>query len=189
MPPLRSTVTLLLVALGVCAGSQTVAASNTVDEVPPACPVTTPTNPSFVPSLSNPLQISRDRLWYGSDVLWIALPVSGVWTVGRYASGEPAFRQKLLSYRKGYNAIDAPNPPLMITGKRLDGPAPPLGVDGPHGAWVGEPRQQFMTTTFNIPATGCWRITGQYQLDKRTFVVWVQDSSAAGSSASDGKQA
>jgi len=46
-----------------------------------------------------------------------------------------------------------------------------------------------MTTTFNIPATGCWRITGQYQLDKRTFVVWVQDSSAAGSSASDGKQA
>jgi len=77
--------------------------------------------------------------WFGTEKLWISLNTSGVWSLGHYRPEEPSFRQKMLWFRQGYKATAA-RPKLVVTGKRLDGPAPPLGVDGPHGAWLPKTR-------------------------------------------------
>jgi len=180
MSPLRSTVFLLVLTVYAC--SHCFAASNPADEVPPTCPVTAPTNPSYLPPMPDPSQISHDMFWYGSDGLWIALPVNGTWALGHYSPSQPAFRQKMLWYRKGYDWSSHFQPPLVVAGKRLDEPAPPLAVDGPHAA--GDPPVYFMTVGLNIPTTGCWEITGTYLQDKLTFVVWIKDASGPDSSAS-----
>jgi hypothetical protein len=175
MLPLRFTTLLFLAA----AISPAAAQPKTTDSVPPTCPATKPQQTSYLPPPPYPQRIGEGYFWFGSDALWVALPVNSIWSLGHYQPGEPTFRQKLLWYRKGYNANEEPDPPLIVTGRRLDEAAPPLDVDGPHGAWLsGDPRQQFMTTGLNIPATGCWEIIGQYQQDTLTFVVWVADGSA-----------
>jgi hypothetical protein len=58
---------------------------------------------------------------------------------------------------------------LTIKGRRLDGPAPsfietnePFGYN--RGGIIGG---------INIPAYGCWEITGQYDDQELTFTVWV----------------
>jgi len=173
---LLSTFTLLFLAAAISAPA---AQSRTTGAVPTTCPVARVQHPSYVPPLPYPQRIGEGYFWYGSDALWIALPATGVWNLGHYRPDEPTFRQKLLWHRKGYNAKAEPDPPLIVSGRRLDESAPPLDIDGPHGAWLsGDPRQQFMTTGLNIPATGCWEITGQYQQDNLTFVIWVADNSA-----------
>ena len=54
----------------------------------------------------------------------------------------------------------------------MDGPAPPLQTDGQgHGSWTND--DQFIMTGINIPTLGCWEITGHYESDKLTFVIWV----------------
>ena len=62
-------------------------------------------------------------------------------------------------------------PELKVTGRRLDGDAPPLLVDKvtnalfvPHAA---------MLTGVIVPAPGCWEITGDYKGQKLSFVVWL----------------
>ncbi len=69
----------------------------------------------------------------------------------------------MLWHREGYNARNDSRLPLFVSGKKLDGPAPRMGVDGPRGAWqLGAPPQYFMTVGLNLPSTGCWEITGIY---------------------------
>ena len=65
-----------------------------------------------------------------------------------------------------------PQPRLKVTGKRLDSPAPPLLSDQANNGWV-KPEQTAMVTGINFPTLGCWEITGRYQDDELTFVVWV----------------
>jgi hypothetical protein len=60
----------------------------------------------------------------------------------------------------------------MRIGKRLDSLAPPLLSDDASNGWV-KPEQTFMVTGINFPTLGCWEITGRYDNDELTFVVWV----------------
>jgi hypothetical protein len=60
---------------------------------------------------------------------------------------------------------------LKVTGRRLDGDAPPLLVDKvtnalfvPHAA---------MLTGIYLPTPGCWEITGDRRGQKLSFVAWV----------------
>ncbi len=145
-----------------------------LDGAPETCPVTKPYQASlFVPPSPYPPKASAGDFWFGSDRLWTALPVNGTWRgLPHYTPSDPTFRQKLAFYREGYDWHTEPQPRLKVTGKRLDSPAPPLLSDQANNGWV-KPEQTAMVTGINFPTLGCWEITGRYQDDELTFVVWV----------------
>jgi hypothetical protein len=62
----------------------------------------------------------------------------------------------------------------MLTGKRLDGSAPPLSTD-PHAnaGWTNDRDHAFMVAGVFIPTLGCWKITGRYKGEELSYVVWV----------------
>jgi hypothetical protein len=179
MSPLRSVTVLavgtFLMGTATAASAQKASTSSATvpDRVPLPCRVTRPPTPPFRPPPPYPARIGPESFWVGTEKLWIGLPASGTWALGHYSPTESAFRQKLLWYRKGYDPHAEPVPKLSITGKRLDAPAPPLGVDGPNGGWTCR-TNTFMVVALNIPTVGCWEITGEYGDDKLSFVVWSQ---------------
>jgi hypothetical protein len=61
---------------------------------------------------------------------------------------------------------------LMITGRRLDAVAPKLASDD-HANAGGMGDHAFIISGVDIPTLGCWQITGDYNGDKLTFVIWV----------------
>ena len=188
MSPRRSATILVLAAVVGYAATRAATASNISDQVPATCPITKPSSPPYTPPPAYGPSLGNDRFWFGSEKLWITLPTNGMWMLRRYAPMESALRQKLLWYRKGYNAKTEPNPRLIVTGKRLDLSDPPLGVDGPQGGtWIsGDPTHSFMSVGLDIPTGGCWEISGHFGEDALTFVVWVRDISvfpASGSQA------
>ena len=141
--------------------------------VPSSCPVTKPNQP-FVPPAPYPAQPSLGRFWFGTDRLWTAIPVSGTWSgLPHYTPTDPTYRQKLPFGRQGYDPHTEPLPDLTVTGRRIDGPAGPLQSDGRgNGSWTRDD-QFFIMTGINFPTLGCWEITGRYESDELTFVVWV----------------
>lgn len=58
---------------------------------------------------------------------------------------------------------------LVISGRRLDGGAPPLRADVPEGYGP----QGFQPTGLTFPTTGCWEVTGKVGDAELTFVVTV----------------
>ena len=64
-------------------------------------------------------------------------------------------------------------PKLKVTGKRLDGEAPPLLTLPATNAFPG-PAAAAMLVGIYVPAPGCWEITGDYKVQKLSFVVWLQ---------------
>ncbi len=98
------------------------------------------------------------------DGTWGGLP--------HYTPDDPTFRQKLIWGREGYDWHTEPQPKLTVTGRRLDSPAPPLAADQANNGWVQQD-QPFIVVGINFPTLGCWEITGHYDADQLTFVVWV----------------
>jgi len=144
--------------------------------VPENCPVTKPGNQPLVPPPPYAAKAPEGTFWYGTDRLWTLLGDSGAWTgLGHYEPDDPTFRQKLLYWRQGYDWEKEPNPPAAVTGRRLDGPAPPLMADPVGGGYREEDWKSFMVTGINLPTLGCWEITAQYETDELTFVVWVAE--------------
>ena len=174
----RSLTILVLSALLVCTATRTATAQNISNQVPSSsCPITRPPSPPHVPPPPYPSELG-DGFWFGSEKLWTHLPANGTWSLGHHDPTGSAFREKLFWYHKGFDPKEELEPRMIVTGKRLDAPAPSLGVDGPSGAWSPEnPADSFMVVALNIPTTGCWEITGQYAEDELSFVVWVQDGS------------
>jgi hypothetical protein len=58
---------------------------------------------------------------------------------------------------------------LVVTGRRLDAPAPPLRADIRSG--YGE--EGFIPIAVIFPAVGCWRVTGKLGSTRLTYVVKV----------------
>jgi hypothetical protein len=137
------------------------------DAPPASCHVTSPD--SGVPSSSVPATkfgIGADTkvAAFGTDQLWTVLPIDGTWR-GTHPTkpGDYAYSNKLpwggtFSYKDG---------PLVLTGKRLDGPAPSFTEIEPI-SW----EREFMGG-INIPAFGCWEVAGKYKDHELRFVVWV----------------
>jgi hypothetical protein len=140
--------------------------------VPTSCLATKPDQP-FIPPAPYPFKPSAGMFWFGSDRLWTALPVTGTWGgLRHYTPGDPTYRQKLVFWRQGYDPHRETQPDLTVTGRRIDGPSAPLQTDGRgHGSWTND--DQFIVTGINIPTLGCWEITGHYESDELTFVIWV----------------
>ena len=62
---------------------------------------------------------------------------------------------------------------LKVTGRRLDGNAPPLLASQATNAMVDGPTPAMLVGVY-VPTPGCWEITGEYKGEKLSFVVWVK---------------
>jgi hypothetical protein len=60
--------------------------------------------------------------------------------------------------------------PFAVTGKRLDARTPQFATGSSH-AVVDYPT--YMMTGIDIPALGCWKISGKFEDAELSFVVWV----------------
>jgi hypothetical protein len=141
--------------------------------VPESCPVTKPTEPPFQPPTPYPSEGGR---WIGSPRLWTTVPQDGVWNgLGHYSPDDPRFRQKLLWWSEGYRWQTENPPQLVITGTRLDGLAPRFVADGASNGWTTDSEHPFMVAGIFIPTVGCWKITGQYNGEELSYVVWVSE--------------
>ena len=139
---------------------------------PNSCLVTKAGDQSFVPPAPYPAKPHGGEFWFGTDRLWTKVPVSGTWRLGHFTSADPTLRQKLVFWRQGYDAHAEPRPNLIVSGKRIDSAAAPLQTDGKgNGSWTKD--DQFIMTGINFPTAGCWEITGRYDNDELTVVVWI----------------
>jgi hypothetical protein len=134
---------------------------------PETCKVTLPSTPTDNPPLPMPGDSGFQRSGrFGTDRLWTVLPMNGIWRgLTPKAFGEYAYSNKL-PWGGAFSYKDK-NGPLMVTGRRLDGPAPSFTetepISGVHGMMGG----------INIPVFGCWEITGRYNDEELSFTVWV----------------
>lgn len=137
---------------------------------PPAtCQVTLPSRDngvslSSVPAVAYGIGAVAKMAAFGNDQLWTVLPPDGTWRgLVPTKHGGYAYSNKLpwggtFSYKDG---------PLVVTGRRLDGPAPSFTEIEPISG-----KGQFMGG-ISIPVFGCWEVTGQLKDHELRFVVWV----------------
>jgi hypothetical protein len=110
--------------------------------------------------------------------LWTYIPGSGIWSgLPHYTPDDSRFRQKLFWWHEGYDRRTEKQPALTIVGQRLDGSAPPITTDEHANAgWTDDQEHPFIVAGIFIPTVGCWQITGQYEGEELSYVVWVSDS-------------
>jgi len=174
MREIQSTIGVLVVGiLSACivGAQEKVAQSGTTANEPSAsCPVTTPLEPAFVPPEPYPGKASNGNFYFGTAKLWTLVWKSPWRALPKWDVG---YRQKIFWWSQGYDWRGDPQPQLSITGKRLDGPAPPLVTDDQaNGSYRGD-MQSFVVSGVSFPTTGCWEITGRLHGDELRFVVWV----------------
>jgi len=132
-----------------------------------SCPVTKPLDPTFVPPSPYPGAPGKS-FYVGTPKLWVLL-FPGPWRgLPHWPQG---YRQKITWWSEGYDAKADPLPAIAISGRRLDGSAPPLVVTGAHGSWT---TVDFIMSGVNFPTTGCWEITGTFKGAEIKFVVSVE---------------
>jgi hypothetical protein len=144
-------------------------ASKPDSEALATCPVTLPPDQAFIPPepYGEPLQ---GHFWYGSPALWTSLPLDGIWR--DLPKREVGYGQKLPWWKQGYDWRAEPEPDLTVTGRRLDGDAPPLVSPKASNAFA-EDFGSAMMVGFDIPSAGCWEITGSINGQELSFVVQV----------------
>jgi hypothetical protein len=154
-------------ALGQAAGpvaTQPVAASA-------PCPTTRPPDPLFVPPAPYPPEppsLYGDKFWYGSNELWTWLDADGTWAMPKGLRSDKSFW-----WRQGYDWRTETTPALSITGRRLDGPAPAVTASDATNGFREQDIGAFMLLGLELPAGGCWELTGHYHGRSLRFVVRV----------------
>ncbi len=144
--------------------------------VPASCPVTRPPQKPFTPPPPYEREESTKSFLIGTEKLWTALRNSGVWY---WAPHKPGHEQDVqpLTEKTFWGSTefkwDKEYPPeLKVTGRRLDGSAPPLLTLPPTNAFPG-PTAAMLSGVY-VPAPGCWEITAEYKGEKLSFIVWVK---------------
>lgn len=135
-------------------------------DVPDDCPVTRPPNPPFEPP-GRPVEVFKGRFWYGSDELFLALPLDGTW--GQLARGEKVFWWSV-NYPGGQEEW---RPEMTIRARRLDEAGQTLEQSGATNASHASFPRTAMLHGLTLPSSGCWEITGAYKSAALSFVVWV----------------
>jgi hypothetical protein len=143
--------------------------------VPPAsCRVTVPPASPFTPP--GPYELGKNSFWLGTEKLWTVLRKSGVWEWAPHAAGHEhqvqPLTEKTFWMSEDFNYREEYPPELKVTGRRLDGDAPPLLTLPTTNAFPG-PTAAMLVGVY-IPTPGCWEITGDYKGQKLSFVVWLQ---------------
>src|SRR5262249_32161378 len=127
----------------------------------------------FVPPMPYAAKAGNEQFWFGTDRLWTGLPMNGKlqgFPVDT-GSGHPTISEKLFWWRQGYDARTEPRPKLTVTGERIDSPAPPLEVSPATNAIMRQTSSMLVGVGF--PTIGCWQITGRYEGNELTYVIWV----------------
>jgi hypothetical protein len=132
-----------------------------------SCPTTVAPSRSF----AEPSPSSASRFWYGSEALAVLLNRSGTWQgMGRKHN----HRNKLFWWRQGYIGSTEQRPELIVSGRKLDGEAPPANVSRATNAYHKDFGGWAMLVMVEFPASGCWEVTGQYKGQTTSFVVDVR---------------
>ena len=137
---------------------------------PASCPVTRAPAVLFTPPRMP--EIYDGEFWFGTKRLWTAMLKSG--TVCGWAPREPGnadLTAKIFWYSVDYDRHREGNANLKVTGRRLDGDAPPLIANRTTNA-LGDPYDAMLTGVY-MPTPGCWEVTGDYKGQKLSFVVWL----------------
>jgi hypothetical protein len=132
------------------------------------CPVTRPRR------WRPPRGVAGDALFgadssYGNGKLW----VGGLWDDGVIEAG-PDFVDAGGSVGMKFGWWREVSGRLGISGRRLDGSAPPLRADVPDGY---RPRG-FQASGVWFPTEGCWEVTGRVGSTSLTFVTLVVEGGA-----------
>ena len=169
-------IVLLISLLALTARAQQIDPQQT--SVPPAsCPVTIAAPKPFTPPARyGQLDNNTKAFWIGTEKLWTALRKSGVWTWAPHAPGHENEVQPLTE-KTFWGSVDFKwdkewRPKIKVTGKRLDGDAPPLLTLPTTNAFPG-PGAAMLVGVY-VPTPGCWEITAEYRAEKLSFVVWLQ---------------
>jgi hypothetical protein len=138
---------------------------------PASCPTTRPPDPPFVPPA--PYRATPpsegEKVWYGTNELWTLLDADGTWEM---AGDQHGLFDKSFWWRQGYDWRTETTPRLRVTGRRLDAPAPAVTVSDATNGF--EPSMgAFMLVGLELPAGGCWELTGHYHGSSLRLVVWV----------------
>jgi len=129
------------------------------------CPVTISGEPFTQPS-SPP----RNRFWYGTEGLAVLLNRSGTW---QGMGMKRNYRDKLFWWRQGYVGATEQRPELIVSGRMLDGNAPPANASRATNAYHKDFGGWAMLVMVEFPSSGCWEVTGQYRGQTANFVVYV----------------
>ena len=136
------------------------------------CPTTQPPDPPFVPPAPyppTPPSVESGKVWYGTNELWTWLHADGTWEMAR---DEHGLFDKSFWWRQGYDWRTETTPALRVSGRRLDAPAPTVtSSDATNG--FEESMGAFMLLGLELPAGGCWELTGHYHGRSLRLVVWV----------------
>jgi hypothetical protein len=184
---------ILLMALATVAASGQPASSQQAapqtEPVPASCSVTRRPAKVFVPPSPYQRETSEAScFWLGTEKLWTEVCEPMIWHWTPHQPGHEQEIQPLTAktfwFRVGYDWRSEPQPKLTITGRRIDGAAPPLMVmTWPRrnatpaqatNAIMDRSGRGAMVTGVYVPVAGCWEITGDYEGDKLSFVVWVE---------------
>jgi len=156
-------------------------------KLPANCRVTLPADGRFTPPSPVPvgpapagfhssIELGVDQFWYGSEKSWTYLPTDGTWWgSNRSVPGDLAdfaYSDKLPWFRF-HPAFSEKDGPLIVTGKRLDGPAPSFTEKFISNAFPRDDDNAMIMGGVNIPSFGCWEITGHYKDQELSFTVWV----------------
>lgn len=141
-------------------GGQSLAQGRATGE---ACPVTQPLEPPFRPP-GEGVAPFEGTFWYGSDDLYLALPLDGTWA--QLAHGEKLFWWSV-HYEGEWQ------PAMTLRAERLDGSQEIVEQIGATNARHNSFPAVAMLQGVDLPSGGCWQITGTYEGAALTFVVWV----------------
>jgi len=141
-------------------------------QAPSSCPLTVPPAVEFTPPGERQRGPGDKFFWLGTKELWTSLPKSGnVWGWGPREPGSPNLTAKIFWGSLDFDYHKEEDYTLKVTGRRLDGEAPPLIVDKVTNA-LFVPHAAMLTGVY-VPTPGCWEITGDYKGQKLSFVIWL----------------
>jgi hypothetical protein len=133
--------------------------------IPDDCPVTLRSEPAFVPLGSD--SALEDAFWHGDQRLAVYLNPGARLFVQEQ-------RQKMVWYRERHAGQKVHwTAPLMIAGFRLDSANDEAPyIEGPSISRF-EDGFAIMGNIIVFPTRGCWQVSGNYEGDYLSFVVWV----------------
>lgn len=135
------------------------------------CPVTRRPQTAFLPPAPWPAEPpTTGWFWYGQPELWTALPESGVWQQLRYG-------EKFWWWSENFDVREDSTPDLKIAARQLGGEGLTFNsskaTNGFHESF-----NLAMLVGVQLPAAGCWEISGQFQGAQLKLVVWVPSGTA-----------
>ncbi|MGC1290474.1 MAG: energy transducer TonB, partial [Candidatus Acidiferrales bacterium] len=118
-----------------------------------------------------PLSFPQGQFWFGSEKLWTILPIDGTWRGPNDPASIYAYSMKIPWFR--IHPAFSSKEPLIVTGKRLDGPAPSFSEEMWGNSFPRDEDNAMIMGGISVPTYGCWEITAQYNDQELIYTAWV----------------